>query len=234
VYFNSYGSRPGEWAALKRKTIEKQVDKISPSNSVLIMEKHKTAYKYGALGRFVPEGNLEGMRKILEMPSRGTQLFFEPPKDNKKLDQKVIPADLLQKFCAVHMKDCDAMTPTLHRKMFHTTLNSSESRDKAHALLCRVDGHSFGLSKDVYITSDPKQDAKVAEELFKAVQCDFVPWPSSEECIAAESKCIQDLDEHFYRLSQDDKRNIGLVVRITGVNKNRTNDPKSTILSQSP
>ena len=84
VYANAYAGRPGEWEITTRASVEALLER---NDHVLKMEFHKTAGKYGALGRFIPAGNLAAMRTYLTLPNRHSTQFFTPSARSKAAQQ---------------------------------------------------------------------------------------------------------------------------------------------------
>lgn len=114
TFGNSYAGRPGEWAAVSRKFIE---DFLASGRDSLVMQEHKTSDKYGDLGRWVPPGNTQAMKKLLDLHPSDTELFFAP---TSKTGKKVSMSALLKKWAKVYTPGHQPPLPTLMRKFFHT------------------------------------------------------------------------------------------------------------------
>lgn len=194
IYTNSYAGRPGEWQGLAR---QKVVKLVSEGGHVLTMEKHKTMKKFGTKGRYVPDGNLMAMRKVLDIHAPSNSLFFAPPVATSKM-KTVSASKMLKKWGTTYTRGYQYPGPTLQRKWFHTVAADEDvAKDKAMQSLCQMDGHSKQTGMKHYVLSNPKRDAEAARKTFLRYVGEPVAWPEAEE-LADNEKSLTRLQQSFF------------------------------------
>lgn len=197
IYTNSYAGRPGEWQTITLAEVEKFVE---AGGNVLAMHQHKTYSKYGALGRHVPPGNLETIKKFMLLPRLGnTNLFFEQARGGTK---PVQANKLLHKFGVVYLPGFQHPGATLQRKYFHTKLREDDHKLKALKFVSDMDGHSTKVAESHYIISDPSNDANVAKALFRHMQGKPVALPSMAELCNNYQRSLDRIMTCYYRTRQ--------------------------------
>lgn len=174
VFTNQLAGRSHEWEAM---TDAHATEQIQSGKSYFVATEHKTASKFGAIGKYVADGTKTALLKYLELP-RVTSKLFEPSKAGRT---EISVATCLRKFHKMYLPGYEPMTVNLYRKAVHTKLKSAESVDKCMDLLCRVDAHSKTMGENVYNASTPKTDAATSKLLFEAFMGSSVAWPSADE-----------------------------------------------------
>lgn len=192
-YMNSYAGRPGELEALLRSIV---VDFLAQGDTALTMEKHKTDYKFGALGRFVPPGNAEAMRKVIDIHSPDSEFFLAP---TSKSGHRVSAAQLLRKWGEVYTPEHQHPLPTLSRKYFATETVDDQNKEKALQLLCDMDGHSKNTARKSYVIPNLDADSRASESVFRNSDGDPMTWPSPEELAAGKVRSHARIQESFFR-----------------------------------
>ena len=194
VFCNSYAGRPGEWARLRRCQVEEM---INNKQTLLTFKRHKTAWKYGSLGRHVPPGNRAAMAKMLDIHPATAELFFDPP----RLETKVVQCGaLLTRFSAVYTPEYQPCQATLMRKLFHSKAVEDRTADRVLKELCEADKHSLWVGKHNYVAANAAQDARRTAAVFRAVLGDPVNWPTPEELSAGKERSIARLQQWVSRL----------------------------------
>lgn len=173
IYLNSYAGRPGEWSKLLRKKVE---DFIESGEHTLVITKHKTRKSSGKLGRYVPDGNVEAMRKVLDIHPRTATYFLDPSRAG---GGPVVAANLLKKWGTIYTPGFQVPKPTLMRKWFHT--EEDTAKEQAFKDLCDMDGHSANTGKKFYIATKESKRAQIAESTFRKHVGTPVQWPNAEQ-----------------------------------------------------
>ena len=175
---NSYAGRPGEWSRLERKEV---LTFVSSGCTTLVIHKHKTKKSHGKLGRYVPDGNREAMRKVLDIHSNESKFFMYAPKGNGKLVQA---ANLLRTWGSIYTPDFQVPKPTLMRKWFHTEDQQRDAEDvDSFKQLCDMDGHNAKTRQKFYVATVPEKRTKIAQATFQKHVGQPVEWPSAEELL---------------------------------------------------
>ena len=197
VYLNSFAGRPGEWESMERRVMENVVE---AGVGLLTVEDHKTDYKYGTLGRYLPPGNMEAARHVLRCHPQGSELFLDPPKAST---EHVSASDMIKKFCSVYLPNYQALTPTQLRKFFTSKLKRDTDNDLAFKMLCEIDGHTPQVADAHYVLPDPEADAAFAKDLFEKVVGEPVEWPSEGELQSERAASAARVQNGFFRRSRD-------------------------------
>ena len=89
--------------------------------------------------------------------------------------------------------DAKAQAPAtnLLRKWFATEVAKSSNRDKAIAVVARIDAHSKGVADAVYDLSDPAEDAARAKHVVDVYLQGGAAWPSQETQSKLRSKVAE-------------------------------------------
>ena len=193
VFCNSYAGRPGEWTRLKRCQVEEM---LKDKKSLLTFRKHKTAWKYGSLGRHVPPGNRAAMAKLLDIHPATAELFFDPP----RLETKLVSCNaLLTRFSAVYTPEYQPLQATLMRKLFHSKALEERPADRMFKALCKSDKHSLKCGLKSYVAANAAQDARMTAAVYKAILGDPVEWPTAEELSAGKERSLARLQQWVSR-----------------------------------
>lgn len=193
TFYNTYGGRPGEWSSMLR---QKVLELIDGGGDFLVIDDHKTVEKYGPLGRWMPDGNVQAMRRAVNLHLPESQLLFasHTAAPNKKL----MMSTLLKKWSSVYTPGYPAFLPTLIRKWYSTATQYEEDKKKVFKLLCDMDGHTTKVGKENYLIPNPEQHARTARSAFEFVVGEPVQWPSEANLAAAVHCSDARLAKHFY------------------------------------
>ena len=137
--------RPGEWESMERSDIERL---LIDGGNVLVMQRHKTAHKYGALGRYIPPGNIEAMDRVLQVHPASCALFLAP---TSATGARVCASNLLGRYGDLYTPGFQRLGPTLQRKYFHRKALDESNQGKAFQMLADMDGHSVSVAKSNYV-----------------------------------------------------------------------------------
>ena len=196
VFCNSYAGRPGEWTRLRRCQVEEM---INDEMTLLTFKKHKTAWKYGSLGRHVPPGNRAAMAKMLDIHPATAELFFDPP----RLETKLVSCNaLLRRFSAVYAPEYQPIQATLMRKLFHSKALEEPTADRMFEELCKADKHSLKVGKRNYVAANAAQDARRTAAVYKVILGDPVSWPTAEELSAGKERSMARLQQWVSRMGR--------------------------------
>ena len=135
---------------MERADIEKL---LIDGGNVLVMQKHKTECTYGALGRYIPPGNVEAMDRVLQVHPAECKLFLAPTSAEGK---RVCASNLLARYGKIYTPGFQHPGPTLQRKYFHTEAFGESNQEKAFQMLADMDGHSVSTAKSTYVCVKPK------------------------------------------------------------------------------
>jgi len=200
VYLNSYAGRPGEWAGLLRKEAE---EFIESGKDTIKLVRHKAYKQFGALGRFVPPGNIESMKHVLATHPPDSKLFLQPYRA-KKPNATIVANQLLVKFATVYTPGFQHCGPTLQRKFYHTEALDEKNQTKAFQILCEADCHSESTGRKHYALNKPEKDGVRTASIFKAMIGHPVPWPTESFLKAGRVRSIERIASMFSLDCNDD------------------------------
>ena len=160
---NSCAGRPGEWVNLQRKDV---VEFLKTEGNCLRIREHKTVKSMGVLGRYIPEGNLTAIRKVLDLHDEDAKYFTSPPKGNNK---PMHASNLLKKWGFVYTLGFQVPKPTLMRKWCRICeQEGAGAAEASFASLCDMNGHAEKTGKIHYVASKPERRAMVAAHIREA------------------------------------------------------------------
>jgi len=193
IFLNGFAGRSKEWRIMQLSHVKKV---IASGKTYFTCSQHKTAKTYGDLGKHIADGTMETIKRYIELPGTGRDIFLEP---GKLTMATVSVSSLLYRFGSVYLSGHQYPTVNLMRKYYHTEIMRDSS--KAIAFVARLDAHSEGVARQVYVASNPEQDAQKAKELVSVIMNGPVEWPTQEELDAG---CIDELQNRFARSSACD------------------------------
>ena len=142
--------RPGEWESMLRSDVERL---LIQGGNALIVEDHKTFSQYGALGRYIPPGNIEAMDRVLQIHPAESILFLSP---TGAAGKRVTASNLLARYGDIYTPGFQRPGPTLQRKFFCTAAFDESNQGKAFKVLAELDGHTVPTAKSNYVCVKPK------------------------------------------------------------------------------
>lgn len=175
LQFNGFCGRSMEWESL---TADHARNQMKNGIEYLDLEHHKTADYYGNAGKWLFEGTWAAVAKFLELPTRGTGLFFEPPRASATIHAM---HSLLRKFSKVFTPGMQVWQVTLARKFFSSSNANDDTLETSRKIVANAQQHEPDTGKDNYECGDAETSARSGRAVALAVLGDPVAWPSQEQ-----------------------------------------------------
>jgi hypothetical protein len=193
VYVNGFAGRSKEWETLKHAEVQEAITNKVP---YITMKSHKTYSTYGAIGKFLAPGTWAAVEAFISIRAFGTEdLFFRSTSSSGRCRMSV----LLRRFSSLYLTGKTPVKVNLLRKYYHSRIAADESM--AMQFMARLDAHSEGVAKAVYVANSPEKDAQSSKHLIEVVLGGAVEWPAQSDIdrVSAEDVMVK-----FSRCDRDD------------------------------
>ena len=184
---NGYFGRKKEWETLQTEHV---LEQFEAGKDFLVCQNHKTSHCYGDAAKWLAPGTIEAMRCYLSLPRQeGITTFLVPA--NHQQPHVNIPT-LLRSFAAKFLP-ADKTKPRVNllRKWWHGMLRSlTENEEKLMEIFRALKEHTATVAIKHYVVHSAAADAKLGEQLVKAMLGTTVDWPTAD---MVDDKALDDL-----------------------------------------
>ena len=171
IYLNGIAGRSHEWQVMKASHVREQITK---GRDFVTCTEYRTAKGDGELGKWLAPGTIEALRRVMELPSRGTDLLLEPPRGAPGC---VRVNTYLEAFGAVYLPGYPAPGVKLLEMFYHSESRKLSNRDKILDASSRVDAPSAQVALDACTLRKPSDDAQLGKALFTLLMGEPVAFP---------------------------------------------------------
>ena len=175
LQFNGFCGRSMEWETLPRDHVRHQLEH---GIEWLECKIHKTYETYGSVGKWLFPGTWAAVKVFLELPSRGSGLFFEPPRASADVQAM---HSLLRKFCRVYTPGYQSWQTTLGRKYFASTNKNDDTGKTSRSIVANAQQHSERTAQENYECGNAETSARSGRAVALGVLREPVEWPTDEE-----------------------------------------------------